>query len=226
MTEASSRIYGALAKVPWLNACGEEMLKYLAANSTLEHAADGSTVTWRGHQMTHLLIPAHGLLELSMSNAQGKRHVISRLASGQVFGLVPVLEDSTAIHDAVARGGCEFVLVSQAVFRQAMRDFPVLNEQVIRMLCARARQYYQALAEQTLAPLPVRLARVLFKQLQVTESQTVIMSQSDLSDMLGISRQSLNIELKRFERQGIIELARGRIEVQNPDQLKALASLP
>lgn len=222
MQEKTTKIRKALAKVTWLNACGEETLQHLAEQSSLDQVADGVTVTWRGRQMTHVLVPVQGILELSITNTQGKRHVINRQEPGQVFGLIPVLEDSAAIHDAVARGPCEIARIPQAALWQAMRAYPQLNDQIIRLLCARARKIYQSLAEQTLAALPARLARVLLDQAQGANSTTLFITQSDLADMLGITRQSLNVELKRLERQGLISLSRARIDIQNPQQLASI----
>lgn len=225
MQDTSIRIRKALANVSWVNACGEETMRYLAAQATLNRVADGTTVTWRGRQMTHLLVPARGALELSITNAQGRRHVINRQEPGQVFGLIPVLEDSAAIHDAVARGACKIVRIPRAALRQAMITYPVLNDQIIRLLCARARKSYQSLAAQALAALPVRLARVLLEQLHGAASTTLVMTQADLADMLGITRQSLNIELKRFERKGLLGLGRGRIEIKDSAQLAQLTTV-
>lgn len=224
MQETSIRIQRALTRVHWLQASGEAALQYLAAHSSLDQVADGTTVTWRGRQMTHLLILVSGVLELSISNAQGKRHVVNRHEPGQVFGLIPVLEDSVAIHDAVARGACEIVRVPQTALRQAMHAYPELNDQIIHVLCARARKSYQSLAAQILAALPARLARVLLDQSCGAASTTLSMTQADLADMLGITRQSLNVELKRFERQGFVGLGRGRIELIDLAQLAQLAT--
>lgn len=224
MSEASTLIKKTLTQVSWLNACGETPIAYLSAHATLDHVADGTTVAWRGRRMTHLLIPVRGTLELSITSAQGKRHIIPRHESEQVFGLIPVLDDSVAIHDAVARGACEIVRVPQATLRQAMQTFPALNDQIIYLLCARVRNIYQALATQALATQSVRLARALLIEIQRSSATTLSITQSELADVLGITRQSVNTELKRFERDGIVKIGRGWITIRNSKQLEQLAS--
>ncbi len=223
MQKPSTPVRDALAGVSWLRACGDAVLGQLAAGATLEHVANGATVAWRGRQTAHLLVVARGALELSMTSPEGKRHVVNRLGPGQVFGLIPVLDESAWIHDAVARGASEIVRVPQSVLRAAMRDHPDLNDQVIRLLCTRARRTYEALAAQTLTTLPVRLARVLLGQLQDAADGAIAMTQADLADMLGVTRQSLNIELKCLEREGMIALGRSRIELRDRARLERLA---
>lgn len=221
--ETSTRIQKALTNVPWLSASSQATRQYLASQSSLEQVADGTTVAWCGRQVTHLLSPIRGSLELSITNAQGKRHVLLRLVPGKVFGLIPVLDDSGAIHDVVARGACEIVRVPQAALRHAMRTDAELSDQVIRLLCAQARRTYHTLASHTLSAMPVRIARTLLNQVDGSGSYAVSLTQADLADMLGTTRQSLNVELKRLERKGLVCLGRGRIEIKDSAQLEQLA---
>lgn len=44
-------------------------------------------------------------------------------------------------------------------------------------------------------------------------------AQNDLSDMLGVSRQSLSVELKKLERQALIRIAHAKVVVTDPGGL-------
>lgn len=68
---------------------------------------------------------------------------------------------------------------------------------------------------QSAQPVPVAAA------LQPAPSLTL--SQQHLSDMLGVSRQSVNQQLKRWERQGLLSLSYGRVQVLDVTQLATLA---
>ena len=83
---------------------------------------------------------------------------------------------------------------------------------------------YQALAAQSLMAMPSRLARVLLSQVRGPGPHTLVLTQADLADMLGITRQSLNVELKRLERKGMVGLGRGRIDIQDQAQSAQLAN--
>ena len=69
---------------------------------------------------------------------------------------------------------------------------------------------------------PVRVARMLDRQRQGAGGAVLRLSQTDLADMLGTTRQSLNLELQRLQRAGIVALGRGRIEVLDGAALKRL----
>ena len=146
VNDSSVPVPQALARVPWLRACGDAVIAALAADARLEHVPDGATVAWRGRGTDHLLVVASGALELAINSPAGKRHVTNRLGPGRVFGLIPLLDESPWIHDATAKGASQVVRLTRASLFAAMQAHPVLSTQVIRLLCARARNLYEALA--------------------------------------------------------------------------------
>ena len=57
---------------------------------------------------------------------------------------------------------------------------------------------------------------------QTKQAGTVVASQSDLSDMLGISRQTLNAELKKLATEGFLSVHYGHIDIPDTAALKSL----
>ncbi len=213
----------ALAAVPWLQASGNAVVERLADASHLQHLVDGQTVATRGTQTSHLVVIASGMLELSMTNAQGKRHTTSPLGKGQVFGLIPLLDGSTLIHDVCARGASSIVVVPRDAILSTMEAQPTLAMQMLLLLCQRARHNYEVLAGLSLLPLHVRVVRLLLDLSSSHSSQRIHLTQAALADMLGASRQSVNLELKKLERSGAIAISRGDIEILDSGQLQAIA---
>ncbi len=215
----------ALAGVRWIHACGDTVIDRLAAGSRLERVPDGKMVAWRGKYTGHLLVVACGALEVSISSAAGKRHVVSRTGPGKVFGLIPVLDHSPWIHDATAKGPTVLVSIPRDTLLDAMHDHAELSAQVVQLLCARSRKLYETLAAQSLLSLPARVARVVAGLLDEATPAVLAMAQADLADMLGVTRQSLNVELRQMAFAGIIALGRNRIEVLDLAALERLGGM-
>ncbi|PIF73100.1 Crp/Fnr family transcriptional regulator [Variovorax sp. 54] len=210
----------ALAAVPWLRASGDAAVECLADASHLQHLVDRQAVGSRGTQTSHLVVVASGTLELSMTNVQGKRHTTSLLGKGQVFGLIPLLDGSTLIHDACARGASSIVVVPRDAILSTMEAQPALAMQMLLLMCQRARHNYEVLAGLSLLPLHVRVVRLLLDR---SSEQRIHLTQAALAEMLGASRQSVNLELKKLERSGAIAISRGDIEILDAGQLQAIA---
>ncbi len=215
----------ALRAVPWIHGCGEEVVAALAARSRLQPLADGTTVAWRGRHGDEMLVVVRGMLEVSMASAEGRRHVVNVVGTGTVFGLIPVLDGLPWLHDAVTKGAGEVLWIHRDTLFSAMRQHPELSHAVVLLLCSRARKTYDALAAHSLLSMPARMARTLVTLLEERGTPVLALTQADLADMLGVTRQSLNEQLQALVRQGVIALGRGRVQVLDRAALRQAAGL-
>jgi len=69
------------------------------------------------------------------------------------------------------------------------------------------------LSEETLTGRPVKLLRMLFEQSTSISTYTLRIKQNELAAQLGISRQALNVHLRKLRDQGYIRTGRGFIDV-------------
>ncbi|MCK4478409.1 Lrp/AsnC family transcriptional regulator [Candidatus Bathyarchaeota archaeon] len=60
---------------------------------------------------------------------------------------------------------------------------------------------------------PVRLLRMLYERGKIITTYTLRIKQNDLAAQLGISRQALNVHLRKLRDQGYIRTGRGFIDV-------------
>ena len=208
--EAAWRV---LRHAPWLDGCGDDVVGQLAIASRMQQVSAGTMVATRGGKARHLIVVAEGAIEIGMTNAVGKRHVTSWLGRGQLFGLIPVLEDGPMIHTATAIRPSRLLLLPRADLLRALHDHASLSMRLIYLVCRRARAQYETLAAQSLLTLPVRLARVLLGLLDDHPEGLVTATQTDLADLLGVTRQSLNPQLRKLEREGLLVLGRGQIRI-------------
>jgi len=73
-----------------------------------------------------------------------------------------------------------------------------------------------------LQPLPIRLARRLCA-LADDFGAEVHISQEQLGIFVGAARESVNRQLQQWRKEGILDLQRGRILLQNMSRLTAIA---
>lgn len=171
-------------------------------------------------------------MEISMVGGSGGRHVLGYVSSGQILNLIPILDDQPAIHDASAHGSCTVLLVPKRTFLAAIASEPEFAQALIRLLCLRSRSLYDRFADSALLSLRTRCARALLSLIPSYGSQqpdsisiTLKFSQNQLADMLGVTRQSVNRELKQLNRRGIIRTGYQRFDILDPDALRAAAQV-
>ena len=193
---------------------------------------DDVFVSREGEAVDELLIIADGTLEGSRLGRDGRRHVIGILGSGQPVNLLPVVDRAPATHDIRTRGAATLVIVPRVAFLDAFDADPALARAVLRLLCERIRTLSAIIAEEALLPLPMRAARALERLIGyfgLVEPDTPVdvlrlrISQEQFADLLGVTRQSANRELRELERRGIVRLGRERVDVLDRNRLVAIA---
>jgi CRP/FNR family transcriptional regulator, cyclic AMP receptor protein len=96
----------------------------------------------------------------------------------------------------------------------------------IEILCSRLRRTSEQVQDITFLNLPTRLAKTLLQLTAVEDSATrrkATVTQREISQMIGISRESTNKQLRAWAKRGWIRLERGGVNVVAPDKLAAIA---
>ena len=81
-------------------------------------------------------------------------------------------------------------------------------------------------------PLPGRIAKRLLSLSESHGNRPIVggpvevrMPQQDLADLVGTTRESVNKQLRAWEKEGIIELGRGRVVLRQPEGLEAVTAM-
>ncbi len=222
----------AIGQTAWFSGLESVVLERLAERCLPCHLQPREALTRRGQPQTQMYFVRSGSLELSIHGRDGKRHVTRYLQPGEVYGLIPVIDGKGAIHDADAHGPTELLQLSRDVLLSELRTQPSLALRLLQLLCGRSRQQYELFAFQQLLSIQARLVHLLMIVANI-ETQPgalpqreieILMTQSELSDMLGVSRQSLSVELKKLEHQALIRIAHAKVVVTDPSGLARHAS--
>jgi CRP/FNR family cyclic AMP-dependent transcriptional regulator len=122
------------------------------------------------------------------------------------------------------------LVVPQPAFAALMEGAPFARA-VAGLLAARVRSLYGMLEDVALRSTRARVARRLLllargdATLALKARPAVPVSQEALAMMLGISRQTLSVELKAMVEQGAIALRYRRIEIVSAARLEALGNV-
>jgi CRP-like cAMP-binding protein len=97
----------------------------------------------------------------------------------------------------------------------------------IELLCARLRWTSEQVEQVILQDLPGRLASALIrlteKHQQSPAGRTITITQQEISEMVGMSRESINKQLRAWASRKWVRLEHGAIVVLDAGSLQALA---
>ena len=104
--------------------------------------------------------------------------------------------------DAIANSSCELFVIDRREFIPFVKSQPALAMKFIELLCTRLRQTSDQVEQIILQNLPGRLASAL---LRLTEKhklapggRTVAVTQQEISEMVGMTRESINKQLRAW----------------------------
>ena len=201
----------------------DQLCRY-AKHSTLKR---GTTIVSRGDPGNSLIAVISGTVKISVSSAGGRSAILNLIGPGEIFGEVAVLDGLARTADATANTNCEIFSIDRREFIPFVRSQPALAMKFIELLCKRLRWTSDQVEEVILQNLPGRLASAL---LRLTEKyklapggRTIAITQQEISEMVGMSRESINKQLRAWAARSWVRLEHGAIVVLNAEMLRELA---
>lgn len=191
--------------------------------------APGDSLFLKGSAPDALFGVVRGVLRVSVVAANGREAVIAMLEAGHWFGEVSLLVGQERVYDTYAAETTEMAVVTANDFHHLIATRHEVHMAFTKLVCQRLRQALVWIDDAILMPLPVRLAhRLLALDAHAADAaasdghgaRVLGVSQEDLAFMLGVSRQSVNRQLKLWEEQGVLKVDYRRIVLLDRAQLE------
>jgi CRP/FNR family transcriptional regulator, cyclic AMP receptor protein len=204
------------------------VIDHLGSYMKTRRVPRGATIFSKGDPGTGLLGVLSGAVRVSVASAEGKDIVLNMFHEGEVFGEIALLDGQPRTADATAMSDCELIVIERRDFVTFLQDRPEVMLKLIEILCSRLRRTSEQVQDVTFLNLPTRLAKAL---LQLTEAadpadrkRKVTITQREISQIIGRSRESTNKQLRAWVKRGWVKLERGGVTVVAPDKLAAVAA--
>lgn len=163
------------------------------------------------------------------------RHVLEReprlLHIGEPgfwFGQMTLVQDGRPVVTAVSRTTTKALVLTRPAFRRLVAEDPRLEQAVNQFVFERMRLSHRYLAQAQDLPAYERLRVCLadladLRRLDVGvegPSVTLNIAQSELSEIVRLSRQQVNARLRALQALGLVELVQRHIRILDTDRLR------
>ncbi|HEY3832732.1 MAG TPA: Crp/Fnr family transcriptional regulator [Acidimicrobiia bacterium] len=168
---------------------------------------------------------AKGHFAIRITTPLGDVATLRVLGPGEHFGELAVLEPGPRRGSVVALEGGETMSLHRDEFASLRTTIPLLDQVLTAALVSEVRRQAAALVDALYVPVEQRVWRRLAELVELYGSDppvVIALTQDDLAQLAGTTRPTANRVLRSGEDQGVVNLARGRIEVHD---LAALARL-
>ena len=201
----------------------------LMTYSRIERYAAGHEIFPKGSPGTTMMAVVTGTVRISSISLTGKEVVLNIINPGEIFGEIALLDGGERSGDAVAIKDCELLVLNRRDFMPFLENHLDICMMLIRMLCKRVRHTSEQVEDLLFRHLEARIAKAL---LQLAEgsgrgdihrvSLDLHLSQRDLANMVGCSRESVNKQVQVWHKAGLIEVGKGSIVIRNAAAIEQL----
>src|SRR5712672_628199 len=187
----------------------------------------GAAICSKGDPGNSLFAVVSGTVKISTSSADGRSAIFNLIGPGEIFGEVALLDGQARTADATANTNCEIYIIDRREFLPFVRSQPELAMKLIELLCARLRWTSDQVEQVILQDLPGRLASALIRLTERHKleqgGRTIAVTQQEISEMVGMTRESINKQLRAWAARNWVRLEHGAIVVLDAAPLQEIA---
>ena len=167
-----------------------------------------------------------GTIEISIYSPDGRKLVANMELAQSLVGEIGALDGGLRTATATCLTACELVSVSRNKLFERIEANPPLARAMIELLCARLRWVSAELGDQAFLGIEARLAKRLnfLSGFMADPDGWVSISQSELAEFLGATRELVNKMLNDWRARSLISIRRGGIRVTNAAALRDMAA--
>ncbi len=217
-----------LAKIPFLSKVEPENLKELFGLLKRRTYRAGETIFHKDDAGSTMYIISEGTVKVSVPSEIGNEMILAILSSGDHFGELSLFDNKPRSATVTAAGPTEVYVLYHDDFINFIGKYPRIAINIFSTLSERLRRADNMIEDVVFLDIPARLAK---KLLELSRSHgkpkpegsveiDLRLTQQDIANMLGTTRESVNRQLVAFQDRGLITIDRQHITILKPAELE------
>ena len=219
-----------LRNVSLFSSLDERELDRLIQATTTRRLASKEVLFRKGDPGNQLFGVLTGSLKVTGVGTDGKDVVFRLMRPGEVVGEIALLDGEPRSATVAAVEATSLVTLHRRDFVPFLEQHPRAAIRLAAVMAERVRRLSERAEDRQTMSLPARLAKRLLALAAEHGVRPVVggpveirLSQQDLADLVGTTRESVNKQLRIWEDGGIVSLVRGRTVLRQPKLLAEIA---
>ncbi|HHT33089.1 CRP-like cAMP-activated global transcriptional regulator GlxR [Corynebacterium hansenii] len=186
----------------------------------------GTTIFNEGEPGDRLYIIIDGKVKLARHSSDGRENLLTIMGPSDMFGELSIFDPGPRTSSAVCVTEVTAASMNSDLLHQWIDDHPDISAQLLRMLARRLRRTNNSLADLIFTDVPGRVAKALLQlanrfgtqegaNLRVTHDLT----QEEIAQLVGASRETVNKALAEFAHRGWIRLEGKSVVICDTERL-------
>ena len=219
-----------LKKVPLFQSLQDADLEHLSLSLRVQRLKKKQVLFRKGDEGTALYIIHKGKVKIVLSSKAGEEVIPAIFSQGDFFGEMSLLDQKPRSADAVALEESEVLVLNRTDFFSFLKKNENAIKCVLACLSERLRKTDDMLEDASFLTVAGKLAKKLIelgREFGVKEKKekpaikiSIRLTQQDIAELIGTTRESINKELKVLRDKGMISTEGGFIKIIDLERLK------
>ena len=200
-------------RAPLFTALDDAAAASLRASMDTVKIAKGSILFKEGDDGEHLYVIIEGKLKLGTSSGDGRENLLSILGPGEMFGELSLFDPGPRTSTATAVTDAKLLSLSHEKVIPWLKQNPEVSLQLLTRLSQRLRRTNEAVGDLVFSDVPGRVAKALIDlgdRFGKTTAEGLLvnhdLTQEELAQLVGASRETVNKALADFAGRGWLKL--------------------
>jgi CRP/FNR family cyclic AMP-dependent transcriptional regulator len=198
-----------LDQIPLFSDLDAAELELLASKLVTRHYPRNTIVLNEGDHSDSLYVIRSGSVKVFLSNEEGREIILNVQHTGEYFGELALIDSGPRSASVMTQEKTALSIISKSDFEEFLRQHPAANVKIMRGLVKRLRVLTDNVRSLALMDVYGRVARLLLTLSQPEGEVRVVpgaLTQQDIADRVGASREMVSRILKDLREGGYIEV--------------------
>ncbi len=209
-----------LSSLTLFSGISQASLEKLAAASRLRKVSKGQVIFFQSDPGDAVYLVRSGSIAIQLVHPDGREMIINEINAGELFGELSVLTSRPRSTNAMALKLSELLVIPGTVFLDVLQSDGIFARKMLDLLAYRLSASTLRESSMIFLDAQARLALTLLKLDQnKPDDDLVTISQVELAQRTGLTRQTVAKILGRWRRAGWLITGRGHIMLLNREML-------
>ncbi|MCC3868678.1 Crp/Fnr family transcriptional regulator [Terrisporobacter mayombei] len=203
--------------LPFFKKLSEEEKSELILKSSVVKYEKGEIVHSKNSSCTGLLVTISGNFRVFISAPSGRQITLFKLYDRDVCMLSASCAFTNLTYDVnlESQSNSEAIIIDSSLIKKlSSSNFEVMNY-ILNLTQDKLSEVMYILEQATFFSLDERITNYLLEQSRYTDSCLLYITHENIANELGSSREVISRILKKFEKEGKIEVSRGKVKLIN-----------
>lgn len=186
----------------------------------------GHTIFVEGEPGDRLYVIVSGKVKIRRRASDGRENLLAILGPTDMFGELAIFDPGPRTSSVTTITAVRAVSMDRVALQAWIADRPEIAEQLLRVLARRLRRTNDSLADLIFTDVPGRVAKQLLQLVQRFGAQegsalrvTHDLTQEEIAQLIGASRETVNKALAEFAQRGWIRVEGKSVLILDPERL-------